>query len=47
MNQTDSLEGMLAASRDEVDQLRAELRASEKQLARLLEMFRRTAEAGK
>jgi len=39
MNQTDSLEGMLAASRDEVDQLRADLKASEKQLARLLEMF--------
>src|ERR1700733_10751285 len=39
MNQTDSLEALLAASRDEVDQLRTELRASEKQLARLLEMF--------
>jgi GT2 family glycosyltransferase len=39
MNQTDSLEALLAASRDEVDQLRTELRASERQLARLLEMF--------
>src|ERR1700733_13238037 len=39
MNQTDSLEALLAASREEVDQLRTELRASERQLARLLEMF--------
>jgi O-antigen biosynthesis protein len=39
MNQTDSLEALLSVSRDEVDQLRTELRASERQLARLLEMF--------
>ena len=39
MNQTDSLDALLAASREEVDQLRTELRASEKQLARLLEIF--------
>jgi GT2 family glycosyltransferase len=38
MNHTDSTEG-LAASREEVEQLRTELRASERQLARLLEMF--------
>jgi GT2 family glycosyltransferase len=39
MNQTDSLEDLLAASRAEVSQLRSELRESERQLVRLLEMF--------
>ncbi len=39
INQTDPLEALLAASRAEVDQLKTELRASERQLARLLEMF--------
>jgi GT2 family glycosyltransferase len=39
MTQTKSLETSLAASRQEVDQLRTELKASERQLARLLAMF--------
>src|ERR1700722_13831293 len=39
MTQTDSQDGLLAASREEIDRLRTELRASEKQLARLLAMF--------
>ncbi len=39
MNQTDALEASLAASREEVEQLRMELRTSEKQVARLLELF--------
>jgi GT2 family glycosyltransferase len=39
MTQTESLETSLAASRQEVDQLRTELKASERQLARLLAMF--------
>src|ERR1700693_5244649 len=39
MNQTDSLEAYLAVARQEIDQLRQELRASEKQMARLLQMF--------
>src|ERR1700722_14361093 len=39
MTQTDSQDGLLAASREEIDRLRTELRASERQLARLLEMF--------
>ena len=39
MTQIDSPEALLATSRLEMDQLRTELRASERQVARLLEMF--------
>ena len=40
MNQTDSsLESLLASAREEIDRLRTELRASERHIARLLEMF--------
>jgi GT2 family glycosyltransferase len=39
MNQAESLDALLAAAREEIDQLRQELRASEKHIARLYEMF--------
>lgn len=39
VNQTDSSEALLAVAHDEIAQLRAELSASQRQLARLLELF--------
>jgi len=39
MNQTESPDALLIAAREEIDQLRQELRASEKHIARLYEMF--------
>jgi GT2 family glycosyltransferase len=44
MDQLDSLEAHLDAARQEIKQLRSELRASEKHLARLLELFERQQE---
>jgi GT2 family glycosyltransferase len=39
MNESGSLEALLAAAREEISQLKAELRTSERSVARLLEMF--------
>jgi GT2 family glycosyltransferase len=39
MTQTDSFESLLAVARDEIGQLKADLKASEKNIARLLQMF--------